>query len=52
MNLTRMRADEGFEQWILGIRKAYEHLRPNDSGDQFLQNILYNFHPGTTKKKR
>jgi len=45
MNLTRMRL-QNFEDLIFKVRKNYEHLRPAGSGDQFLQNILYSFHPG------
>jgi UDP-xylose:glucoside alpha-1,3-xylosyltransferase len=45
MNLKSMRK-ENFTGLIEQVRKDYEHLRPHESGDQFLQNILYSFHPG------
>jgi UDP-xylose:glucoside alpha-1,3-xylosyltransferase len=46
MNLKSMRK-ANFTGLIEQVRKNYEHIRPDDSGDQFLQNILYSFHPGT-----
>lgn len=45
MNLTRMRS-QGFVKQIIKVRRQYEYLRPESTGDQFLQNVLFSFSPG------
>jgi len=49
MNLTRMR-QVNFQELIFQVREKYEAVRPEETGDQFLQNILYNSYPGNYRQ--